>query len=568
MPRRGVHLIFWSTLTILSVALLVPLWMVLRGGFFVGGEFTLRYLAGVFQNPIYAEGLLNSLMIAIGTTLLVTLISVPLAWLSNRFDFPGKKWISGLVLVPMILPPFVGAIGFQQILGQYGALNALLGLGPIDWLGRGRYFGVILLQALSLYPILYLNVTAALANIDPAMEESAANLGCPLFRRFLRITLPLTMPGLFAGGTIVFIWSFTELGTPLIMNYMRCTPVQVFDALKEIGSNPFPYALVSVMLSVSVLLYILSKRLFGQKAFAMQSKAATAATAIPIHGLKTLWVTLPFLMVIGVALLPHAGVLLTSFSEPGSWYQSALPARFTTANYVEALGHSMTVSSIRNSLFYSSLAVLLNIGLGIAIAFVVVRSTIRGREILDALAMLPLAVPGLVMAFGYLAISSQFSNANWVKESPFWQAVFDVRVNPTLFLVIAYAVRRLPYMVRSAAAGLQQTSVTFEESAANLGASPFTTLRRITLPLIIANLIAGALLAFAFSMLEVSDSLMLAQRMDFYPITKTIYELFQLIGTGKYLASAMGVWAMGFLTVTIVGASLILGKRLGALFRV
>ena len=568
MQRGLAHFIFWTTLAILAALFLAPLWMVVRGGFFVGGEFTLRYLSGVFQNPIYAEGLLNSLMIAVGTTLLVTLISVPLAWLSNRFEFPGKKWIGGLVLVPMILPPFVGAIGFQQILGQYGALNALLGLGPIDWLGRGRYFGVILLQALSLYPILYLNVAAALANIDPAMEESAANLGCPPLKRFFRITLPLTMPGLFAGGTIVFIWSFTELGTPLIMNYMRCAPVQVFDALKEIWSNPFPYALVSVMLSVSILLYAVSKLLFGRKAFAMQSKAVTASSTTTVRGVKALLVMLPFIAVIGVALLPHAGVLLTSFSEPGSWYQSILPAKYTTANYVEALGHSMTVSSIRNSLLYSSLAVLLNIVIGIAIAFVVVRSEIRGRGILDALAMLPLAVPGLVMAFGYLAISSQFSNADWVKESPFWQAVFDVRVNPTLFLVIAYAVRRLPYMVRSAAAGLQQTSVTFEESAANLGAGPFTTLRRITLPLILANLIAGALLAFAFSMLEVSDSLMLAQRMDFYPITKTIYELFQLIGTGKYLASAMGVWAMAFLTVTIVGASLILGKKLGALFRI
>ena len=568
MWKNLAHLIFWSTLTILGLLFLAPLWMVIRGGFSVGGEFTLKYLSGVFKNPIYAEGLLNSLMIALGATLLVTLIAVPLAWLSNRFDFPGKKWVSGLILVPMILPPFVGAIGFQQILGQYGALNALLGLGSIDWLGRGRYFGVILLQALSLYPILYLNVAAALANIDPAMEESAANLGCPPPKRFFRITLPLTMPGLFAGGTIVFIWSFTELGTPLIMNYMRCAPVQVFDALKEIGSNPFSYALVSVMLTVSILLYALSKLLFGRRAYAMQSKATTAAAPTRTRGFKTMLVLLPFIAVIGVALLPHAGVILTSFSEPGSWYKSILPEKYTTGNYVEALGHSMTVSSIRNSLLYSSLAVLLNIVIGIAIAFVVVRSEIRGRGILDALAMLPLAVPGLVMAFGYLSISSQFSNVDWVKESPLWQAVFDVRVNPTLFLVIAYAVRRLPYMVRSAAAGLQQTSVTFEESAQNLGAGPFTTLRRITLPLILANLIAGALLAFAFSMLEVSDSLMLAQRMDFYPITKTIYELFQLIGTGKYLAAAMGVWAMSFLTVTIVGASLILGKKLGALFRI
>ena len=106
-----------------------------------------------------------------------------------------------------------------------------------------------------------------------------------------------------------------------------------------------------------------------------------------------------------------------------------------------------------------------------------------------------------------------------------------------------------------------------EEAAANLGAPPFTALRRITLPLILANLIAGTLLTFAFSMLEVSDSLMLAQKMTYYPITKTIFELFQLVGVGRYLAAALGVWAMLFLTVTLVGCSLLLGKRLGALFR-
>lgn len=567
MNRGLSRLIFCIALGALGVLFLAPLWMAVKGGFYVGGEFTWKYLAGVWRNPVYAEGLLNSLLIALGTTAIVTLIAVPLAWLSNRYDFPGKKWIGGLVLVPMILPPFVGAIGFQQILGQYGALNALLGLGPVDWLGRGRYFGVILLQALALYPILYLNVAAALANIDPAMEEAAENIGCRPLKKFFRITLPLTMPGLFAGGTIVFIWSFTELGTPLIMNYTRCAPVQVFDALKEIGTNPFPYALVTVMLTVSVALYAVSKLLFGRQAYAMQSKAATAAATASVRGPRALLVALPFVAVIGVALLPHLGVILTSFSEPGSWYRSVLPAKYTLGNYVEALGHSMTVSSIRNSLLYASVAVLINAVLGISIAFVVVRSDLRWRGLLDALAMLPLAVPGLVMAFGYLAISSQLSNLDWVKGSPLWQAVFDVRTNPTLFLVIAYAVRRMPYMVRSAVAGLQQTSVTFEESAANLGAGPLTTARRITLPLITANLIAGALLAFAFSMLEVSDSLMLAQRADFYPITKTIYELFQLIGTGKYLASAMGVWAMCFLTVTILGSSLILGKKLGALFR-
>jgi iron(III) transport system permease protein len=177
-------------------------------------------------------------------------------------------------------------------------------------------------------------------------------------------------------------------------------------------------------------------------------------------------------------------------------------------------------------------------------------------------------VPGLVMAFGFLAVSSWLSNLKGMADVDWWPRLVDVRTNPTLFLVLAYSVRRLPYMVRSAVAGLQQTSVTFEEAAWNLGASPAKTLRRITLPLIMANLIAGTLLTFAFSMLEVSDSLMLAQQADYMPITKAIFELFQLLGTGKYVAAALGVWAMAFLTATLIGSSLLLGKKLGAVFRV
>ena len=555
-------------MVVFALLFLWPLGNVILKGFTTsGGGLTFGHVREVFRNPIYAEGLFNSLRIAVGTTTLTLVIALPLAWINNRYDYPGKRWLSALILVPMILPPFVGAIGFTQILGVYGALNTLLGT-QIDWLADGRYFGVITLQALALYPIMYLNVAAALANVDHAMDEAAENMGCSGLTKFRRITLPLIMPGLFAGGTIVFIWSFTELGTPLIMNYTRCASVQVFDAIKEIGDSRLPYALVFVMLLASVCLYALTKWFFGRKSYAMQSKAATTFAAERVSGGRGLLVALPFLVVISLALLPHAGVFLTSVSEPGQWYRSVLPRAFTGAHYQEALGHSMTVSSIRNSLVFSSLAVLFNLGFGIAIAFVVVRSTLRLRGLLDALSMIPLAVPGLVMAFGYLSISSLLSNLPAVKNSDLLLNLFDVRVNPTLFLVVAYAVRRLPYIVRSAVAGLQQTSASLEEAAANMGASPLVSLRKVTLPLIAANLIAGALLAFSFSMLEVSDSLMLAQQAQYYPITKTIYELFALLGTGKYVAAALGVWAMCFLAVTIIGSSLILGKRMGALFRV
>lgn len=554
-------------LALLAVVLLWPLAGVIGGALIVNGRLSLAPLAGVFANPVYAEGLLNSLKIAVGTTVLAAAIAVPLAWISGRCEFAGQRLLTGLLLVPMVLPPFVGAIGLQQILGQYGVLNAALGLGPVDWLGRGRYPGVVLLQSLGLYPVLYLNVVAALANVDPAMEEAAENMGCTGLRKFTRITLPLIAPGLFAGGSLVFIWSFTELGAPLIMNYQRCAPVQVYDALKDMGSSPLPYALVFVMLSASLLLYAAVRMLFGRHSNAMQSKATVARAMRRLSGWRGVGARILFAGVIAVALLPHIGVVLTSFSAHGAWYRTVLPADFTLGNFRDALGHEMTVGSIRNSLVFSLFAVACGLACGLAAARVVARSRSVLAPVIDAAAMAPLAVPGIVLAFGFLSISSTLSNQPWVKESPFLLGLVDVRVNPALFLIIAYAVRRLPYLVRSAVAGLQQTPVALEEAGANLGAAPGRVMVRITAPLIAANLVAGGLLAFAFSMLEVSDSLMLAQRADHFPITKTIYELFQLIGTGRYIASALGVWAMAFLAAALLGSSLLMGRKLGAIFR-
>lgn len=255
-------------------------------------------------------------------------------------------------------------------------------------------------------------------------------------------------------------------------------------------------------------------------------------------------------------MLPHIGVVLVAFST--DWYRTVFPAGYTLANFNAAIGSDLTVPAIANSLKFASISTIIDVFLGIAIAYVVVRSKIPGRQVLDFLAMLPLAVPGLVLAFGYLAMS---------QEGKFFDFLNPVK-DPTILLIIAYSVRRLPYVVRSAVAGFQQTSETLEEAAQNLGCPPLKATIKITLPLITANLIAGGLLAFAFAMLEVSDSLILAQKQAFYPITKAILELFQLLGDGKFIASALGVWAMVFLGVTIVGMSLLLGKKLGAIFRV
>lgn len=564
MSRSLAIAIYALTTAFFACFFVYPIWHTVREAFVdPSGGVTLGYLAELFRNPIYLEGLANAFWMGLFSTLLAILVALPLALVNHARRFPGRELFNALVLVPLILPPFVGALGIRQFLGQAGVLNSLLvefGLidatAPVDWLGEGRLVGIILMNALHLYPIAYLNLSAALANLDPAHEEAAENLGCHGLRRFVRVTLPLIMPGLFAGGTIIFIWAFTELGVPLVFDFERVTSVQIFEGIKDLSGNPFPYALVVVMLVASTLLYLTGKWLFGRDSFAGTGRASTGRHLRSASPAGAAFAVALFAGVTALAVLPHLGVVLLSLSR--DWYGTILPDSLTGQHFADALGHPLTLSSIGNSLKYAALATALDLVLGIGVAYVVVRTRLPGRELLDAMAMLPLAVPGLVLAFGYLAMTREgriFEALVW-NEDPIW------------ILVIAYAVRRLPYVVRSAAAGFQQTGVSLEEAAQNLGCPPLKALRRITLPLISANLVAGGLLAFSFAMLEVSDSLILAEQQQHFPITKAIYALVTSLGTGPNLASALGVWAMAFLAATMAGAGLILGKRLGALFRV
>jgi iron(III) transport system permease protein len=564
MSQSFARAVFALTAVFFAAFFVWPIFQIVKGGFMdADGRLTLVYVATLLADPVYQEGLLNSFLLTSATTSLALLIAVPLALVADRYAFPGKTLLTSVILVPMLLPPFVGAIGIKQIFGQYGAFNSLLialGLRPegwtFDWFALHQFWGIAIVNALSLYPIIYLNAVAALANIDPAMEEAAENLGCTGFRRFRRITLPLMRSGLFAGGTIVFIGAFTELGTPLVFDYPRVTSVQIFYGLKDIGANPFPYALVAIMLVATTALYAIGKGLFGRQSYAMMAKATAGGGPRRLPLGRGLLCTAVFGGVFFLAVLPHLGVMFVAFSD--DWHATIVPNSLTLDNFKLALGHDLTVSAIANSLRFASISTVVDLILGVAIAYVVVRSRIPGRQVLDFLAMLPLAVPGLVLAFGYLAMS---------QEGKFFGFLNPTK-DPTILLIIAYSVRRLPYVVRSAAAGFEQTSETLEEAAQNLGSPPLKAMIRVTLPLITANLIAGGLLAFSFAMLEVSDSLILAQKQAFYPITKAILELFQLLGDGKFIASALGVWAMLFLGVTIVGLSLLLGKRLGAIFRV
>lgn len=557
----------WAGLLValMGAFLILPVMRSISSGFFSEGQLSGYWFVRTITNPILMAELGNTLLLALATTSVSLLLSLPLALIRTKYSFPGINILSVLVLMPLILPPFVGAIAMKRLLGQFGVFNLILErIGwldmsqslPPDWLGSG-FVGVVFLQSLHLFPILYLNISAALANVDPAYNQAARNLGASALKTFFKITFPLIRPGLFAGGTIVFIWSFTDIGTPSIIGYDHLTPVTIFKELAGAEINPRTFSLVFIMLSSSVTLYLMGKFLFGRGFAGDSSKATMVAETRRLGVVATLGAWFLFGGVIFIAVLPHIGVLLLGLAD--SWINTILPESFTLRHLRFVITNPDTIGSIVNSLRYAGISTVIDIIFGSLAAWLIVRSKIFGGAFLDGLCMLPLAVPGLILAAGYVAMTAPGTAL---------EAIGPTR-NPFMILVIAYSVRRLPFVVRGVSAGLQQLPEALEEAARNLGASTVMTWMRITVPLIAANIIAAAVLTFAFQMLEVSDSLILAQTADYYPITKQIFRLATSTGSPEATsqAAAMGIYGIALLGTTMGVASLLLGKRLGMIFR-
>ena len=570
----SITLIFGLTALFFAVFLIYPLLYVFKEAFWIENKFNLTYFKLMVTDPNIRELVINSLEIGVMVTIMTSIVSLPLAYLLTRYRYPGRDMLRAVILIPMIMPPFVGAIGMQQFFGLFGSVNMLLVKlnlidisETIDWF-RGGFWGVVMLSTLHLYPIMYLNIVAALANVDPSLEEAAENMGASRFQVFRQITLPLMMPGYFAGAILVFIWAFTDLGTPLIFNYNEVVAVRIFRQVTEANQNPMGYALVVLIIVLTALAFYVSKRWTGSRHYEMLGRGHVTSREV-----DTKWAmrSIIYLFIGGLtftALLPHISVILISLTPDASqWRLSVLPQSLTFAHYIETFTHSDTLPSILNSLKYSVFSTLLALLVGVVVSYLLTRKRLPFQNLLDAIAMLPLALPGVAIAFGYMG--SFADTTLLLKHLPeTFIDVIDPRKNPTFLLIISYAVRRLPYMLRSIYAGLQQTSVSYEEASQNVGATPIRTLYKITLPLVIANILAGAILVFSFSMLEVSDSLILAMQDKYYPITKAIWALSQRPDHGAYTASALGVVGMLILIACLLGAGRVLGGKLGEIFRI
>jgi len=412
--------------------------------------------------------------------------------------------------------------------------------------------GVVLVQTLHFFPFILLNTMVSLSNVDASLEEAAENLGCHGFRLFRRVTLPLMMPGFIAGALLTFIRAIDDLGTPLMLNYKNLLAPQAYLRITTIGMDDVDGYVVCVILVVLSL-----AALFGARAYLSLSEYATVQRAEPARrrlkgrALPLVWLLIG--LILTVSLLPHIGIALLSFTKV--WSFTLLPTSYTWGHYHEILFRAPHF--VLNTLRYTLLAAAFDVILGAIIAFLLLRSRVPGRNWLDAVATLPLAIPGVVLAVGYLRVFHgwNFPGAGGPLTSTWF------------ILVIAYTMRRLPYTVRACYAAFQQVHISLEEAAQNLGANRWRTFLKITLPMIAGGLIAGGLIAFITSCVELSSTIMLVPRVELGPLAYGIY-LYMQSPLGRGAGAALGVVAMVLVSLGTYLTHRVFGGRAGNAFRI
>jgi iron(III) transport system permease protein len=498
---------------LLFLFLFYPVALLLLGAFVQDGVFSLHLFSLLRSDPYKIRSLFNSLNLAAMVSIATLAIGIPLSFVFTKYDFVGKKISSYILLLPLIIPPFVGALGVRQLLGRFGSLNLiLLDLGvisnSIDFLQPGSFFGVFLLQTVHLFPLVFLSLSAALSSLNYSLVEVAQSLGATPFKIFLKIVFPLLFPTALGALFLTFVASLADLGTPLLFEYRQVLSVQIFQLLTEAQDTPLSLALCVCLTAICGLLFCCSRFLTSEHT----SSVSKSFTPIPICRLEGFYLAifyLLFFILVLISLLPHIGVVTVSFSE--QWFLTPLPSAWTIKHYVELLYHPLTQSSFFISLLLSIVTVIIASILALLISYLRERSPSKISIAIDTLLILPLALPGILFAFGYLKLFSL--------------TILDPRNNPLPLLLLAYITRRIPLIVNTTRGALRSLPRSLEECAWCAGATRIKTLRLIVLPQVRGSVLAGAALTGIASMLEVSESMFLALDERYYPVSKALYAL-------------------------------------------
>lgn len=529
------YLVLGAIAAFLLALLLIPVGTVFVVAFRDGdGSFTLGHFGTFFTTGLMRESFGNSLYVATASVLVASLIAVPLAYITVRFQFRGALLIQTLGVLPLIMPPFVGAVAMQLVFGRSGSMNLLLEehFGFSIPIMQGLT-GVIFVESLHYFPFILMNLIVALRAIDGAMEEAALNLGARGWRLFARIVFPLAMPGYLAGAALVFIKVFDDLGTPLVLGQTNLLAPQAYLRITQVGlEDPLGYVISVIMIAFSILALWLSVRVMKGKDYSTLQKGGAGIARRRLKPAEALIAYAVIVLVLLVVLSPHLGLLVLSFTR--IWSYSVLPETWTLTNYATVFEDSSGM--ITNTLLYCGLAAGIDVVIGTAIAYLILRTRIPGRQWLDFVASAAIAVPGIVLAIGYLRMF-QGVEIGGVPVTQTW-----------LLIMLAYSVRRLPYALRSCMAALQQINVNLEEAAEMLGASKWRAVRRIVIPLMAGGILAGFVSSFITAAVELSATILLVVKESQAPMSYGIYLYMQSV-SGRGAGAALGVLLV--LTVAI-----------------
>ena len=487
---------FWSIVIIVLLVLaaffiVYPFAKLFYQSFFPkGGAFSLSNYAKFFSKKYYMMGLRNSMLICVCTTILGTLIGIPMAYISTRFNIWGKRIINMAVVLSMLSPPFIGAYSWILLLGRAGFITKLLEKIGIEIGSIYGFQGILLVFTLKLFPYVYMYVSTALKNFDSSLEEASESLGVHGFKRIWHVTLPVIMPTILSAALIVFMTSLADFGTPMLIGEgFKTLPVMIYERyLSEVSSNAsFASTLSVIIVCCSLLVLAIQKIIIARKNYTMS--AMRPPEVVKLSTGKRILATFAVGFVALLAVLPQITVVVTSFLKTNG---PLFVKGFSLDSYRAILGKLST--NIRNTFTFSVIAIIIMMILGLLLAYIIVRRRGKIANLLDTLVMFPYVIPGSVLGISLILAFNQ---------KPF------ILTGTVLILVVSYTIRKLPFTLRSSIATLYQIDPAIEEASISLGVPPMKTFAKTTAILMLPGMLSGAVLSFIATINELSSTIIL-----------------------------------------------------------
>lgn len=499
------------------------------------GNFSLANYGTFFTSYRYQIAFVNSLKVTIFTTLLATLIAVPLAWLIARYQFKGRNAVVTLITMATASPPFLGAYAWIILLGRYGVVNkiikAITGIQPA-WAFYGEK-AVIWVITWMIFPLIFLMTFDAFSDEDVFHKEAAMSLGANPVKSFFQVELPLAMPGILTGMLMAALAAFSDFGTPAVIGgEFPLLPTAVYNEfVSEVGGNMGMASTVGIIMIVmsTVMLYA-QRTILAKKTYAAVSVKRYQLVA-PSKG-RSILIKVYVIFVLLMSFLPHVTLCVVSFME---WKYGVLMGNFTLANYEKLI--SQQLSPIFMTFALGFVATLITFVFGIGIAYLIVRKRYKFiSAFINSIIMVPYVIPGTVLAVGFIMIFNKkplLLTGTWV------------------ILVLSYFIRKLPYLVKSAEASLYSVHRALEEAAMSSGATPLKSFLDITFPLMLSGVISGVTLSFLQIMTELSSTIIL-YRPPYVTMPVVIFENTMSSGADFGVAASMGVLLMLFIYVPLL----------------